>query len=204
MDKKAEIYRWGKHLFGLKGFKNTNVAGIMKMAGMAVGTFYNYYPSKEALFLEIYNEENVALKKSIMEAVDVNADPLQTMKRMLLLNFQGMNADPILREWYNKEVFGKIEKSFRDANGLKRVDFLYSSFTEIVKKWQAEGRMRGDIDPEMIMAMFSALIVTETHKEEIGIQYFPGVIEYLAEFTMKGLLDRSVSTPAQKEQREKR
>ncbi|MDD4565215.1 MAG: hypothetical protein PHE79_07035 [Eubacteriales bacterium] len=38
----------------------------------------------------------------------------------------------------------------------------------------------------MIMAIFTALIVTETHKDEIGLQYFLRLIEYLAEFTMKG------------------
>lgn len=189
MDRKAEIYRCGKHLFALKGFKETNIAEITKMAGMAAGTFYNYYPSKDALFLEIYNDENVALKKDIMSAVDINADPMQTMQQVMRMNHEGMMANPILREWYNREVFGKIEKSFREGNGFEQVDFLYSSFVEIVKVWQAGGQMRQDIDAEMIMAIFHALIVMETHKEEIGFQYFPRLIEYLAEFTMKALLD---------------
>lgn len=189
MDKKAEIYRCGKHLFALKGFKDTNVAEIMNMAGMAAGTFYNYYHSKDALFLAIYNDENAALKKSIMETVDINAHPMQTMQQVLRLNFEGMKASPILREWYNREVFGKIEKSFREESGLKHVDFLYSSFIDIVKEWQAKGQIRQDIDAKMIMAIFNALVVTETHKDEIGIEYFPHLIEYLAEFTMNGLLN---------------
>ncbi|MDF1495341.1 TetR/AcrR family transcriptional regulator [Caproiciproducens sp. CPB-2] len=202
MDRKAEIYRCGKHLFSLKGFKDTNVAEITKMAGMAAGTFYNYYPSKDALFLEIYNDENVALKKSIMEVIDINADPMLTMRKILGLNFEGMKANPILREWYNSEVFGKIEKSFREENGLEHVDFLYSGFIEIVKKWQAEGRMRRDIDAEMIMSIFTALVVTETHKDEIGLDYFPRLIEYLAEFTMKGLMDCSADTPPDAENKQ--
>lgn len=195
MDRKAEIYRCGKHLFSLKGFKNTNVADIMKMAGMAAGTFYNYYPSKEALFLDIYNDENVALKKSIMGVLDLEADPIQVVRQMLRLNLEGMNKNSILREWYDRESFGKIEKKFREENGLGQVDFLYSSFIEIVRKWQVEGRMRQDIDAEMIMAIFTALVVMETHKDEIGLDYFPRLIEYLAEFTMKGLMASSDNTP---------
>ena len=46
-DKKAEIYKSAKELFSSKGFKDTNVSDITKQAGMAVGTFYNYYSSKE-------------------------------------------------------------------------------------------------------------------------------------------------------------
>jgi len=191
MNRKAEIYRCGKHLFSSKGFKDTNVAEIMKMAKMAAGTFYNYYPSKEKLFLDIYNEENVALKKSIMESVDVNVNPMQTMQQIILLNYQGMSSNPILREWYNREVFSKIEKSFREENGLNHVDFLYGNFIEVVKEWQAKRRIRNDIDAEMIMSIFSALVVVETHKDDIGIRFFPRLIEYLAEFTMKGLMDYS-------------
>ena len=202
MDRKAEIYRCGKHLFSLKGFKDTNVAEIMKTAGMAAGTFYNYYPSKEALFLDIYNDENVALKKSIMEGLDIDADPMQVVRQMLRLNLEGMNENPILRQWYDRESFSKIETKFREENGLGRVDFLYSSFIEIVRKWQAEGRMRRDIDAEMIMAIFTALVVTETHKDEIGLDYFPRLIEYLAEFTMKGLMDCSADTPPDAENKQ--
>ncbi|WP_444641568.1 TetR/AcrR family transcriptional regulator [Caproiciproducens sp. R1] len=202
MDRKAEIYRCGKHLFSLKGFKDTNVAEIMKTAGMAAGTFYNYYSSKEALFLDIYNDENVALKKSIMEGLDIDADPMQVVRQMLRLNLEGMNENPILRQWYDRESFSKIETKFREENGLGRVDFLYSSFIEIVRKWQAEGRMRRDIDAEMIMAIFTALVVTETHKDEIGLDYFPRLIEYLAEFTMKGLMDCSADTPPDAENKQ--
>ncbi len=189
IDKKADILKYGRELFGSKGFKDTNVAEIAKMAGMATGTFYNYYPSKDKLFMEIYLEENVKLKKAIMESVDLEADPIHVMKEIMFLNLKGMTSNPILREWYNREVFTRIEQSFREDNGLKSVDFLYDSFIDIVRKWQIEGKVRKDIEAGMIMAIFSALVNVETHKEEIGIEYFPQVLEYLGEFTMKGLMD---------------
>ena len=52
------IYNCGKKLFVENGFKDTNVAKITKMAGMATGTFYNYYSSKDELFMEIYMDDN--------------------------------------------------------------------------------------------------------------------------------------------------
>jgi AcrR family transcriptional regulator len=188
-EKKVEIYRCGKAIFEEKGFKATNIAEIMKLADMGTGTFYNYYTSKDQLFMEIYNDENVKLKKGLMASIDLDADSLCVMKEMLSKNLQGMLENPILKEWYNKEVFHKLEQNFRAENGIDHVDFLYSNFIEVVKKWQAEGKMRADLSAELIMAIFGALINVETHKEEIGLQYFPQVIEYLAEFTMKGLLE---------------
>jgi AcrR family transcriptional regulator len=190
-NKKTDILNCGRELFSSKGFKDTNVAEITKMAGMATGTFYNYYPSKDKLFMEIFLEENVKLKKSIMESIDLEADPINVMKEMMFRNLTGMSSNPILKQWYNKDVFNKIEQIYREEKGLEHTDFLYNSFIEIVKKWQIEGRMRSDIDAEMIMAIFGAIINIDTHKEEIGLQYFPHILECLAEFTMKGLMDCS-------------
>jgi AcrR family transcriptional regulator len=191
IDKKADILNCARELFSSQGFKDTNVAEITKVAGMATGTFYNYYLSKDKLFMEIFLDENVKLKKSIMESIDLDGDPINVMKDMMYLNFKGMSSNPILKEWYNRDVFNKIEQNYREENGLDHVDFLYDSFIEVVKIWQSQGKMRSDIDAEMIMAIFGALINVDTHKEEVGIQYFPQVLEYLAEFTMKGLMDCS-------------
>lgn len=188
-DKKAEIFNCGKELFSSKGFKNTNVSDITKMAGIAVGTFYNYYSSKEKLFLEIYQKENVILKQSIMKSVDFDEDPVTLIKKLLSLNISGMNSNPILREWYNRDVFSKIEQQYREENGVAKYDFVYNSSFEIINQWQEQGKIRDDIDGELIMAFFTALINIDTHKEEIGIQYFPRIMDYLAEFIIKGLMD---------------
>jgi AcrR family transcriptional regulator len=192
-DKKAELYRCGKELFRSKGFKDTNIAEITKMAGMATGTFYNYYPSKDKLFMEIYIEENIKLKKSIMESIDMEAGPVTVMKEMISKNLQGMNAHPILKQWYNREVFNRIEQCYREENGSDYVDFLYYGFLDVVRKWQEEGKMRSDLSAEMIMAIFGAIVSVDTHKEEIGLQYFPQIMDYLGEFTMKGLTDCTAS-----------
>lgn len=188
-DKKVDIFNCGKELFSSKGFKDTNISDITKMVGIAVGTFYNYYSSKEKLFLDIYQGENVMLKQSIMKSLDFDEDPVKIIKKLLSLNISGMNSNPILREWYNREVFSKIEQQYREENGVAKYDFVYNSFAEVIIQWQTEGKIRQDINSELIMAYFTALINIDTHKEEIGLQHFPHIMDYIAEFIMKGLMD---------------
>lgn len=187
VDKKTDIYNCGKKLFSSKGFKETNISDITKAIGIAVGTFYNYFASKEKLFLEIFLEENVKLKKNIMESIDLNDEPLKLLKELMTLNIIGMNSNPILREWYNKDVLGKLEHQYREENGIHEVDFLYGSFADLFSQWQMDGKIRNDIDIELIMAFFTAIITMDTHKEEIGPQHFPQILNYMAEFVMNGL-----------------
>lgn len=193
-DKKAIIYQCAKELFSAKGFKDTNVTDVTEMAGIAAGTFYLYYPSKEHLFMEIYLDENDKLKHAIMENVDTEGEPLQVIQQLMQQNMAGMAANPILREWYNKDVFRKIEEKYREKSGLERVDFLYASFLEIIRKWQVQGKMRADIAAEMIMALFSAVIVIDLHKDEIGFQYFPQIQMHLTDFIMHGLTGDGVQS----------
>ncbi len=181
-DKKAEIFLCARELFSARGFKDTNVAEIMKAAGMAVGTFYNYYKSKDQLFMEIFNEENVQMKKGILDTLDIDGEPAAVIQEMMGRNLQGIMENPILREWYNRDVFSKIEQSFREENAVEHVDFLYDCFIDVVLKWQREGKMRGDISPEMIMAIFGAIVNIDMHKDEIGLQYFPQLQGYISEF----------------------
>lgn len=190
-DKKAQIHDCAKELFSLNGFKDTNVAQITKKAGMAVGTFYLYYPSKEKLFMEILLEENTKLKQHMFASLDLTQDPLTVIRHTLALNVSGMKANPILREWYNKAVFDKIEQVYREENGIDAIDFLYDSFLTLVEQWQAEGKMRRDIDSKMIMMLFAAIINIDTHKEEIGLEYFPMLLEIMTELVVTSLTDVS-------------
>lgn len=191
VDKKILIYDCAKELFSNKGFKDTNISEITQKAGIAVGTFYKYYPSKEKLFMDIFLEENVKLKRNCMQSLDLERSPLEVARQMLVLNMKGTSSNPILKEWYNRNVFEKIERLFREEKGLEAVDFLYDSFLEIVGEWQNQGKIRKDIDKKMIMMIFTAIINIDMHKEEIGLEHFPQLLEVMTELVMKGLTDCS-------------
>jgi AcrR family transcriptional regulator len=191
-DKRSVLYDCAKELFATKGFKDTGVADITQKAGVGVGTFYNYFPSKDKLFAEILKQETAALMKTILSTVNPDDEPAKLIRQFLELNLKGMQEDPILSQWYHPDVFGKIEKVFREEDGLQSMDFLYRDFIVMVEKWQQEGKMRADIRSDMIMALFGAIIRVGYHKEEIGLQYFPELQEHMTEFVLQDVIRRSV------------
>ncbi|MDD4840544.1 MAG: TetR/AcrR family transcriptional regulator [Sphaerochaetaceae bacterium] len=187
-DKKAVIYDCAKELFIINGFKDTNIAMITEKANVAVGTFYSYYPSKEKLFFEIFLEENIKLKKQCLTVIDMRQKPLEVISHMMALNSEGFRTNPILVEWYDKKVFAKIEKLFREEHGSQSTEFLYDYFLDLVKQWQQQNVIRDDIDSTMIMKIFTAIMNVDVHKEEIGIEYFPQLLNVMTELIMESLM----------------
>lgn len=75
-----------------------------------------------------------------MKSVDFDENPIKIIKKLLSLNISGMNSNPILKEWYKRDVFSKIEQQYREENGAAKYDFVYNSFAEVLIKWKSEGK----------------------------------------------------------------
>jgi hypothetical protein len=68
------------------------------------------------------------------------------------------------------------------------VHFLYDTFVELVGRWQAAGKIRNDIDAATIMLVFTAIINIDVHKEEIGVEHFPRLLDTITSLVMDGLI----------------
>jgi AcrR family transcriptional regulator len=187
-DKKAHIFYSARELFYTRGFKDTNVSDITKSAKIGVGTFYNYYSSKEELFLEIYVNESEKHKRYVMEFIDLDQDPVTVAKKLVEMNVSAMVTNRILNEWNNKDLLRELEEFYRKKS-KNNDDLFHNFYIDVIKKWKAEGKIRNDIDDDLLMAFFDTLEHIDVHKEEIGIQHFPKIMQYLVEFIMKGLTD---------------
>jgi AcrR family transcriptional regulator len=188
IDKKADIFKAAREVFYTKGFKDTNISEIAKQAGIGVGTFYNYFESKEKLFLEVYIKENKDLKMRLMSSVDFNDDPVTFVTKFITLNLDEMSSNKILKEWYNKELFVKLEQYFTEIDEMDNInELMVDGKVELIRNWKAEGKLRSDIDDGMINAIFNSIPYIDIHKNDIGIEYFPQIIKHITEFIMKGL-----------------
>ena len=55
--------------FGERGFSDTSIVGITQRAGVALGTFYTYFESKEELFRALVRDMSQATRVHVAEAV---------------------------------------------------------------------------------------------------------------------------------------
>jgi AcrR family transcriptional regulator len=69
--------------FGERGFSDSSIVGITQRAGVALGTFYTYFDSKEALFQALVRDMSAQVRDHVAPAVKESPDALEAERRAL-------------------------------------------------------------------------------------------------------------------------
>src|SRR5216683_2608057 len=72
---RAELLAAAKRLLASKGFHATKIADIAAAADVGTGTFYLYFPTKEALFADLVRETAMRAKAELDRAKAPCVDP---------------------------------------------------------------------------------------------------------------------------------
>lgn len=68
--------------FAERGFWNTPTALVSKTAGVAGGTLFNYFPTKEALLTAVYLDIKRELASVLLAGIEVHADARQQLEQV--------------------------------------------------------------------------------------------------------------------------
>jgi len=69
--------------FGERGFAETSIVGITQRAGVALGTFYTYFDSKEALFQALVRDMSAQVRDAVGPVLGEGTDALDGERRAL-------------------------------------------------------------------------------------------------------------------------
>ncbi len=114
-DKRADIMRSALELIAEKGFHGTPMSKVAEKAGVAAGTIYRYFVSKDVLINELYRE----VEKKIMETIQEGHLSVATLReRFLQLStalLRYMIANPIhfryLEQYHNSPYGANLRRS---------------------------------------------------------------------------------------------
>jgi AcrR family transcriptional regulator len=69
--------------FGERGFSDSSIVGITQRAGVALGTFYTYFESKEALFQALVRDMSAQVRDNVGPALTGASNSLDGERRAL-------------------------------------------------------------------------------------------------------------------------
>ena len=72
-----------RHEFGERGFSDSSIVGITRRAGVALGTFYTYFDSKEAVFQALVRDMSGQVREQVGPALGNARDAFDAERRAL-------------------------------------------------------------------------------------------------------------------------
>lgn len=179
----------GKELIIKKGLKMTTVAELTAKLGIAKGSFYNFFNSKEELYFDIFQLEGEKLRKEIREAIIGSKKEEELLKEVMELIFKTSENNPFLNRVFTTDELNLVFHKLGTEKIREHRDLSSEIFLPLIKKWQQEGKLI-DENPEVILGIIRAIIFIGLHRQEIGDDVFSEVMERLIEFTAEGLIRR--------------
>lgn len=116
-NKQSALMTAAHDVFVANGYKKTNIADITTKAGMAVGSFYNYFESKEDIFLRVFVEENTRVRQRVVEVIDWQAPAEQLVNDLFSMMLGATRRNNILTEWTNPEIGLRLQQYYRSETG---------------------------------------------------------------------------------------
>ncbi|MCF7804010.1 MAG: TetR/AcrR family transcriptional regulator [Candidatus Marinimicrobia bacterium] len=177
---KNALLQTGEDLFSTFGLKKTTVEDLTEAVGIAKGSFYSFFESKEVLYFEIFRREEKKLKGKVLMQLSGKEFSAPTFRDFLLEAFRLIGKNPIIRRMYLEDEYRylarKLPQEYLDQHTSEDI----SELTPLIHQWQDAGQMIRR-DPEIITSAIRALFLMILHRNEIGDDYFDDTVELLAE-----------------------
>ncbi|MGI8835138.1 MAG: TetR/AcrR family transcriptional regulator [Pyrinomonadaceae bacterium] len=155
-DKRSAILRAAIRVFASNGYFNSKVADIAREAGVADGTVYLYFKSKEEILHSIFDrnmEEAIADGRQRLEGI---ADPRERLRRIAHMHLERLGADRELAIVFQVELRGstKFMEEFSAAGFAEYLRLIRSTFEE----GQRAGVFRKELNAKVVAKiLFGAL-----------------------------------------------
>jgi TetR/AcrR family fatty acid metabolism transcriptional regulator len=155
-DKRERILNAAVRVLAKKGFHSTRISEVAKAAGVADGTIYLYFKSKDALLVSLF-EDRVARLLAFLEAdLPRLGSASDKLRRIIELQLGLLEGERDLAEVLT--VILRQSTKLMKKYAAPKFNAYLDSIARVVADGQTTGELRSDVSPHVVArSMFGAL-----------------------------------------------
>jgi TetR/AcrR family fatty acid metabolism transcriptional regulator len=155
-DKRERILDAAVRVFAKKGFYATRVSEVAKAAGVADGTIYLYFKSKDELLVSLFEDRVERLLAFMAREVPAAASASEKLRRIIEMQLGLLEGERDLAEVITV-IIRQSTKLMKEYAAPKFTAYL-DAIARVVADGQATGELRSDVSPHLAArAIFGAL-----------------------------------------------
>ena len=142
-EKSQQIIDAAIRVFARNGYYNSRVSDIAREAGIASGTIYLYFKTKDDILVTLFREKMAGFVARLREAIDAAPDALAKLRRLIALHFELLESNPDLAEVVQVEL-RQGNKFFRGASAHE-VAAYFALISSVLEEGVEAGLFRKDL-----------------------------------------------------------
>ncbi len=150
-DKPQQIIEAAVRVFARKGYFNSRVSDVAREAGIAAGTIYLYFETKEDILITLFRQKMAEFVASLRKSIAGEPDAVAKVKRLVRLHFHMLEQNPELAEVVQVEL-RQGQKFFRGASG-QEIGAYFALITSVLEEGVSEGRFKADLPVKVATKM---------------------------------------------------
>jgi TetR/AcrR family fatty acid metabolism transcriptional regulator len=147
-DKSLRILDAAIRIFARKGFYNSTIADVAKVAEVAEGTIYLYFKNKDDLLISIFEHSMDLFIAEAQKELEGVTDPKEKLQRFIALHLKLVQKNPELAQVLQIEL-RQSSKFMKEYEAGKLIDYL-NVVRGILEDGQAQGVFRKGLEPRIL------------------------------------------------------
>jgi TetR/AcrR family fatty acid metabolism transcriptional regulator len=150
-DKPQQIIEAAIRVFARTGYYNSRVSDIAREAGIASGTIYLYFKTKDEILVTLFRDKMAEWVGQVRDAISSEGDPLSRVRRIVTMHFTVLEQNPDLAEVVQVEL-RQGHKFFRGASA-QEVSAYFDLIASVLEEGVAAGQFRKDLPVKLATKM---------------------------------------------------
>jgi AcrR family transcriptional regulator len=180
----------GLELFSKYGLKKTSIKDLTSEAGIAQGSFYNFYHSKEELYFNLLESEEEEMATHMKNIILNSGSAREAIKITIIESCSLFEKTPLLRRIYESNDYELMVRKLPSETLLKHQKSDTELVTNTIMKVKTDDEEIKTV-PEVISGILRGIILLNLHREEIGRDIYLEIIEILAESIANGIVQKT-------------
>ena len=144
--------------FARAGYTQASVNRIVKDAGIAKGSFYQYFNDKEALFLYVFGEFTKTVKKSVRTGDEPEEmDFPSHLRRVIKSGLEFIDKHPDFFKFYQNILYRDDTPKREKLLSVVRL-FPHEYFYPVIESGKKETQIRPDLSSELVIFVVNSLL----------------------------------------------
>ena len=150
-DKPQQIIDAAVRVFARKGYWNSRVSDIARAAGIAAGTIYLYFETKEDILVTVFRDKMAQFVSALWRAIAGEPDAIAKLRRLVTMHFEILEREPELAEVVQVEL-RQGQKFFRGP-ATQEIAAYFALIASVLEEGVASGQFRRDLPVKVATKM---------------------------------------------------